>query len=720
MKNTLKHFYALAIVLLMSLSAHAGDLDIKDGKWKISFNNDNKTVSLSYDGTLLTSDVYVRVGNKPAPTQLDVALSSREATSVELKKEKIDDAFGRGTKYTYIYNKEGEDIALEQSFYVYKKLPYLLTQAAAVADKDITFNYIAAIVSDSPNAGVLPAEGDNRVFDMPFDNDAWHTFSAIKWDDAKKGTCSMEATAFYNVDSRRGMVIGTVDHDTWKSAACATTSGQNSIDSLHVYAGYAGERTWDEISGKNRHSLARHGALTGKRIASPRVFVGLFDDWRIGLENYGEANAIVTPKRPWQGGTIFGWQSWGGMAQRLNFDGAMEVANYFHEKLPHMKNEQGKVFLILDAFWDNMSDEQLSAFVARCKENGQTPGIYDTPYSFWGGYDNVEHWGTGIDNYTYGDIILRVGGKPKLITGISIDPTHPVTKKLVKRRVERLKRLGFKYIKIDFMNNASVEADSYFDKKITTGMQAYNEGLRYYAECCGPDIFLNLSIAPVWPSCYAQGRRIGCDAWGSKDLSMYTLNCMNLSWWLEKVYSFNDPDHLVYVDKTDDKEAKKFKYHTGWSLGLNRIRTTTGIMCGTLVVGDNLSLNEGTCRGIQEARDRTEQMTSIPEIGEIARHGKMFRPVEGTQEHVFDLWGKKAYCDNIFMLDTEKAYYVSVFNFGDEELTTDLSFERLGVKGNKAKSIKEVWNQQTVDFIATGFTAKVAPQDVCIYKIEKK
>ncbi len=702
-------------LLTMALSASADGLDINNGLWNIVFNSDTKTITYKYNGTTIIDGAYIQAGNKPTPAQLNDAITSTEYTDVTLSSEAVDDGFGAGTKYTYTYKADGKN-DLEQIIYIYAGHPYLLTQTAVVSASDVTYNYVSAIKTETASS-FLPAEGDNRVFDMPFDNDDWHTFNAIKWKSANTSNTSSEATAFFDTQSRKGLIIGTVDHDTWKTGAYVKTSGSaNEITALNVYAGYVSRRTWDVSN--NNPSLTRHGAITGKRVASARVLVGVYDDWRAGLEDYGRANAIVTPKRKWDGGAIFGWQSWGGMAQYLNYAGASEVSNYFNSNLPHVKNDQGKTFMILDSFWDNMSDQELANFVRRCERNGQIPGIYDTPYTFWGGADQVDTWGTGIEGYNYGDIVLRAGGKPRKISGVSLDPTHPVTKQLVKSKVDRLKNLGFKYIKIDFMNNAALEADSYYDKSITTGMQAYNEGLRYYAECCGDDMFINLSIAPVWPAQYAQGRRIGCDAWGALDQSMYTLNCMNLSWWLEEVYSFNDPDHVVYMDKTEDSSAKNYSYKA-WSENWNRVRTTTGVMCGTMVLGDNFSLKQGTCKGIQDARDRAELMTSNPELVKLAQQGKMFKPVDGTLDYDFHLWGRNDYCDNTFVLDTDEAWYVAVFNFKNAEASATLAFDRLGIDKTNVKAINELWTSSNATFDADGFAATVPAEDVRLYKIEK-
>ena len=126
------------------------------------------------------------------------------------------------------------------------------------------------------------------------------------------------------------------------------------------------------------------------------------------------------------------------------------------------------------------------------------------------------------------------------------------------------------------MNNGSQEADSFYDKSITTGMQAYNYGMDYIVEFAG-DMMLDYSIAPVFPA-KAHVRRIGCDAWGDLPQSMYTINCINGSWWLDRIYSFNDPDHMCLSKvsfsgkgSNDEQEA--------------RIRYTCGLMTGMTLLG---------------------------------------------------------------------------------------------------------------------------------------
>lgn len=42
-----------------------------------------------------------------------------------------------------------------------------------------------------------------------------------------------------------------------------------------------------------------HGALKGTKIKSPKILVGFFEDWRGGMEEYAQANAVIAPPKAW-------------------------------------------------------------------------------------------------------------------------------------------------------------------------------------------------------------------------------------------------------------------------------------------------------------------------------------------------------------------------------------------------------------------------------------
>lgn len=695
-----KNKYALTFVLLLSTHVFAGINDIKDNGWDISFDEASHTLSYTQNGTKIVSGAYIEVHTGKGET-----LISKNYTNVTLDKIQVNDIFGKGVKYTYTYSGlEGKE-ELQHNIYIYENKSYLLTEAAIIANGATTSaNYIAPIVSTTVTS-FLPSNGQNVIYGMPHDNDNWVGYNAHPW---SQSVTSCEVSAAYDVTSRLGLVVGSIEHDNWKSGITITPKGQNKMYKFTVAAGVVSAATNDvNIEHAERPSIYTHGTISGSSVRSPKYFMGLFQDWRSGLEELGDATATLEPKLPWNDGTIWAWQSWGGMAEKVNYEGVINVSDFFKQQLypKGFHNENGVCYMVLDSFWDNLSEESLKQFVTHCKSNGQRPGIYTTPFSYWGSESDATttrpYEGS---TYTWADMIIRAGGKMRKIASLALDPTHPATIEWNRRRFDMFKRLGFEYVKLDFLNNGTLEADKYYEQNITTGMQAYNYGMNKVLEMA-KGMFVDLSIAPVFPA-KGHARRISCDSWGELDNSMYTLNSMELGWWLDRVYQYNDPDHLVLSKAKTDGEA--------------RIRYTCGAMTGTVLLGDNYSL-AGSYQGKQEERNLALRIATNKDVNDVARIGRSFRPVEGGLAIPFSRYQYSYGVDRDFVLDTKDALYYVVFNYDkNSDYTTTVNFKRIGIDGIDVGSIKELWTGESLNYTAEGFDIKIAACDVAMYRIIKK
>lgn len=694
----LKSLLSLFAFAVATPAAIAGDLDIQDGQWAITFNQSNNTLTYAQNGKVLLKNVFISALNKQEAT-----LESKNYPNVVLTQEAYNDANGEGTKYTYTYSGLAGSENLEQSIYIYPSKNYLLVDAAVVAASGTTGSrYIAPIVCTTSNT-FLPSTGQNYVYDMPHDNDNWVGYAAQPWSLGVSIT-SCEVSGFYDVTSREGLIVGSVEHDNWKSGITSTTGSSNRLRELTVAAGVVNKRTNDIWEG--RPSISTHGTIYGKRVVSPKYFLGYYADWRNGLEDLGEATEKYCPKLAWDKGTIFSWQSWGGMADKVNYEGAMDVAEFFKTQMMpnHFVNENGTCYIVLDSFWDNFSEQQLRDFARYCKENGMHPGIYHTPFSYWGNEEQASQY-RPYDGcpYTWEQISLKANGKLRKILSIALDPTHPGTIEYNKRKLAQFQDWGFEYVKLDFINNGTLEADSYYAEGITTGMQAYTYGMDRVIEACG-DMFIDLSIAPVFPA-KGHARRISCDAWGEMNNSQYVLNSLNLAWWLDRVYPYNDPDHLV-ISKSENE-------------GAARVRYSCGAMTGTVLLGDNYSL-KGSCLGNQAERDRALKVATNPDINAVARIGRSFRPIEGSLPYSFKRWDYTYGVDNEFVLDTSDAFYYVVMNYDfTNPLQKTATFERIGMDPANVKSIKELWTGQSVTFNTNGFDVSIPTSDVRFYRIDK-
>lgn len=660
-------FIHLNLLLFIALLASCSESSVSSGKWTVSYVQDQKGYRIEKENQLLSGSAYAsyKWGDKLVTTR-DYSGSRSEVTP-------LSDAFGQGSLLQVTYT-DSNLPTLVQSFYVYPEKEYLLTDFILQGgEADIESNYMAPINID-PMPAIL-AEGDNRALFQPFDNDCWVRYQShpLTFDKLR----SYEVATLLNNDNRKGLIVGSVEHTDWKTGIDMGKGDRTNIGSLVCFGGAADTLTRDSKA---------HGTLKGKIIKSPKIFVGLFNDWRTGLEEYGKANAIVAPVKKWPGAVTFGWNSWGALQFSLTYKKALEVSDFFKENLQnnHFVNTDGDVTIGLDSGWNSFTDEELKSFVDRCAANGQLAGVYWTPFTDWG--RQPERVIKEAPGYKYKDAYLYANGQPQELDGAyAIDPTHPAVEEMMQKISDLFRRSGFKYVKMDFMTHGAMEADNWYNSDIRTGIQAYNYGMQLLNKYFG-DMYINLSISPVFPAHYAQSRRIACDAWNKIKDTEYTLNALSYGWWQNEIYQYNDADHLVL------REASE---------GENRARLTSGAITGLYIVGDDFS--DG---GKAIDKERAMKFLTNPEVNAVAR-GRSFSPVEGNGDR----------SENQFVYHNEDGTtYYAIFNYSEGDLHTIVSFERIGLDPSKEYKVKELWSgvEQTVK---ENMPLTVPPKDVLLYKM---
>ena len=289
-------------------------------------------------------------------------------------------------------------------------------------------------------------------------------------------------------------------------------------------------------------------------------------------------------------------------------------------------------------------------------------------------------------DYKFQDVYLYANGQPQELDGAyAIDPTHPAIEEMMKKTSDLFRRCGFKYVKMDFMTHGAMEADKWYNPEIRTGIQGYNYGMQLLNKYFG-DMYLNLSISPVFPAHYANSRRIACDAWNKIKDTEYTLNALSYGWWQDEVYQYNDADHLVLREATE---------------GENRARITSGAITGLYIVGDDFSKG-----GKQIDKDRALKFLTNPDVNAVAK-GVSFSPVEGNgekSEHQF------------IHHDADGTSYFAIFNYSEDEMNATISLERMGLDPAANYQAKELWsgNEQPVK---EKLTVTVPAKDALLYKI---
>lgn len=640
----------------------------------ITYDANQKTIAVSQSGKTIFS------GAKASVIVNGKTISVDAYPEAVFAKEVLSDDLGKGSKYTLTY-KEKNNPTLIQSFLTYNNKDYFITQIEILGNGEaIETNYIAPL--DLGKIAFDKIENLQTVF-VPYDNDAFISYDSKKFDAVSQNT-SAEVGIVFNNTSRNGFIVGSLEHTVWKSAVKSINKNKEPLFS--AWAGYSEKET-------TRDSIA-HGLVKGDKVLSPKFFAGYYADWRNGMEEYGKTNRIV--EKPfvfaWDKPTPVGWNSWGVLMEKINYDNTTKVADFFANSIPQFR-VGNTAYIDLDSFWDNMVKggfsgdfSKLKEFAEYCKSKGLEPGAYWAPFTDWGWKDGPNRKAEGSD-YTFGEMWTKTGNTYFDFDGArAIDPTHPGTLKRVDYVINKLKACGFKMIKIDFLGHAAAESTSFYDKNVTTGMQAYKVGMEHLVKALDGQMLIYAAISPnMATSRYAHVRRIACDAWKTIEQTQYTLNSVNYGWWQTYSYDYIDADHVVFADVTE---------------GENRARLISAVITGTLITGDDYSKD-----GIWSKR--AKEWLQNKEMLKIVANGVAFRPVEGNT-------GKLT--TEVFEQKIGNDWYIAVLNYGNMPKNYALPLERLGIKKGNYK-LQDVFTAENTEVKNNSINLSLGSKDARLFKI---
>ncbi|WP_205511049.1 alpha-galactosidase [Longitalea arenae] len=665
------------VLLCLKITAGAMPAGKRDSVITMPFGENNMIV---YSLTTGTYDV-VFSGKKTIAGAFAVCSGKTEMTSAgaalrthSFSTRTIHDRVSR-----YIIETVRNGLRMQQVFDVYGSRNYFLTTMRVIG-RGAAASYMSPLTTDSV---VVDEKGDNRALSVPFDNDMWARFNAQPIQHAN--FTSSEVTAIYNNDTYKGLIIGSVDQQVWKSGITVKANGVNSF-SISAFGGFADSTI--------THDKIRHGLVTttDTSCVSPMMMVGMFTDWRKGMEQYARDNhSRAQGIFNWKKATPVGWNSWGAIQNKITLDKAKRVIDFFADSCKGYRSANGQLYIDLDSFWDNMVKggldgdvSELKQFVAYCKSKGFKPGIYWAPFTDWGKHDRKMEGSA----YTYAQAWLKQNGKPVEVDGaLALDATHPGTKARINYYLTHLKNLGFEMIKIDFLGHGALECDRFYDPAITTGMQAYKVGMQCVTKALDNKMLVYAAISPTMATApYVHMRRIACDAFSAIDNTEYTLNSTGYGWWQSLLYNFVDADHVVFNHESE---------------GANRARLASALVTGTLIAGDDFS-------SYGPWSNAAKHLLQNKELLKVIKDGRSFRPIEANT-------GNKGV--ELFIKADYDKVYLAAFNYSNTPRTYTLSPARLGVLSRAQVTAAELLSGTVENWQQDSIHINVPPSDAKIYLI---
>ncbi|MDE6496348.1 MAG: hypothetical protein K2L30_08965 [Duncaniella sp.] len=724
----------LLLISMMTGALMMGATQWDNGRWSL-VHEDNR-LDISYDGKQIFPDVFSTVTYNLAGDDTEYTMKSNADMTAEVTAETVSDEFGNGMSYVFSYT-DGHGV-MKQRINIYDEHPYLIV-GATIEAKDGGRVESRKMIPFATGKSAYPLPGTaQRILWVPFDNES-HTLryksskfgSTVKSPEGWALDTSSEVSAIYDPASREGIVVGSVDHDKWKSGITIGHKTGGRVPKLECLSGWTDYNlTKDAIP---------HGKVKGETVASARYMVGYFDDWREGMNTFGDANNLVAPRFKWEKGNPVGWNSWGNMMDHINYDGVYETAKFMHENLRDhgFFGRDSVITVSLDSFNGNVGELNLWKLGTKIFSNGTYQDGRETKQGWnmaLGMYGGMVVWswtldskidGTGLNgtrDYYWKDVALKVNGKYYGYNGAdsyAIDPTHPAMRANLEKAFSDWARNGTKYVKMDFMNAAIHEGDSWYDPEVTTGVMAYNRGMEIVRELAEKyDMYIVLAMSPLFPYQYAHGRRTCCDRWGRLGESEFVMNAVSYGWWTDRLYTVNDPDQMTMCQ--NDHNASE-------TLGENRARATTGMATGAFIFGDTFSdhcyytnSNGNHDRGDvvgypAESRRRAIEIMGNEDINRYVRENiGSFMPVEGDNP------SSSQEAETLYMRDTEQYFYLAVFNWSHSvERKGTVEYSRLGIDPANVGTVKELWTGDEVIPGDKGLDYSVPAADVRVYRISK-
>jgi hypothetical protein len=668
---------ALFLQTPVGLHVDARQVVVDNGRVRLTVDRRSGLYEVRFGPEATISGVASEARLEDGRTRSTGDYSHHDVAAADIKN--VRDGFGRGVEIT-VRHTTANGPELRQVFWVYQGRSEAFVRLEVSDGKPIASNYLAPIVTESPVR--LEHGSPLQTLFVPYDNDMYFRFRSDGWGEGQgDGDGSYEVGAIYDDGSRHGLVVGSIDHEFWKSAVRFKRGG--------------GVRAFAGVTSKYTHDQEPHGMMRGREVRSPRMVMGWYGDWRLGLERYGDLNAVVKPPLPWKGAVPFGWNSWSGHKAKVSAHDVDVATDFVKDELPGFRSG-GTAYLNFDSFWDNLTRDQRVAFVRKAHAAGLKAGIYWTPFTCWG---DIERRAIGA--YTFRDMALKDGKGtplPQLDGGWPLDPTHPGTLDRIDRELKDFVDQGFDYVKLDFMSHGALEA-RHFDPRVASGTQAYAVGMQRIVDDLSPKkigrpFFISLSIAPMFPHGYAHSRRISCDAFANIGASEYLLNSTSYGWWPGgRLYRFNDPDSACVYQPLDEPPVTEAEARTRF--------TASAISGGMMIQGDDLTK--------PAARDRVKRLFENREILDLARRTPGFHPIDG------DTATKAA---DAFVWVDGKTAYVAAFNYDKTRMKTRaVHLARLGLSDGRWQA-HDMWSG--VDrSIEDQLDLRLAPMDCALVRLSK-
>ncbi|MBM6994254.1 discoidin domain-containing protein [Paenibacillus sp. DXFW5] len=643
-----------------------------NGRHSLVFDLVQGTGSLSWDGLPVVPQFEASFREKGGETR-----STRDAVESSAEWTKLKpDAYGKNGRKLTIHSQLETGEQIDLNFYLYPKVSFVLTDMQVQRADGLTVEELTPMDAQRIEIGAGDAK---KIFTAPYSNNFDFGVAPVDdfgksqngadrfageqltWDDFN-GISHWVAAVFDN-ENKHGFVGGAATVQNWKSS--------QKLGEAEILNGPLTEFSLYNWGGSH----------SGTTVSSDLFFLGYYDDYQHGLEEYGTVYNQGEPHMKWDGDVPMGYNTFYSHDRYATAEAMYAMVDYVAE---HLK-PQGYDYFNLDGGFQAESglpfEQSITKFIDYVHAKGLKAGGYSTPFTIYEEWLDLPIEGTGL---THRDICLKdeQGNLIKTyLNTYALDLSHPVAQQIVKRNIDDYIRWGYDYIKLDFIDMGMYEGQHY-DPSVN-GMQNYRIGMGIIRDAvlaADRPIYINESIAPLLPAAFAHGRRAACDtSLGVASYSGIERQAFNTaaSWWTNgTIYEYNDPDMIIpqYVI-----QGFWYKFSQQDAKLLNTAVTLGG---GHYLIGDNLPFID---------EDRLAWLHN-EELLDLLKKGQAAKPLQMT-----DFYHHEAHSPAVTVLTEGKDNrVVGLSNWTNQAQDIQVELADLGLKPNKKYRLTELYSGRSL------------------------
>jgi alpha-galactosidase len=423
----------------------------------------------------------------------------------------FNDALGTGHQISVTCSGLQGKPDLVYTLQVYDQSPYaaILVELQNHSGKAVTVQAIRSVEAiGQPVIGIPGPESADRILSDSYSED-WPRLVLY---DLGSGPHQMHRGAWsqviYNRESKQSLFMGALSANRFLTLLHLMYQGSGNNAKIASYTVDATGTT--EVQKEVALSQAPPGdvidlSLTlpaAQNMASERVMMATGGDYLAQMRDYGDAVRRVQHARI-PGPNMLGWWSWTAYYMAISEGSVLANALWEAENLKQL----GYDYVHIDEGYQYARGEYstpnaklfphgMRLVEDQVRELGLTPGIWTAPFEVTNRslvYQDHKDWlvhnasGTPISVGTeHGDILY------------AIDPTNPGAQQYMTQTYHTLTReWGIRYIKLDFMDTASVEGYHY--RPNTSALEANRIGLEVIRKAVGDDVLLDKDGSPMLP-----------------------------------------------------------------------------------------------------------------------------------------------------------------------------------------------------------------------------